>query len=143
MLSGASTWFPLVLSHTAIAVLTICMYCVAPTSPFVSGGAQLQFTPGNEMPSKLRFVPGIFGAARLLCTTGSFRFLWSCTICGLGCAGWFGPGFAGFGVMSFSFGDLSFFTEWPTVTLPLPFPLPLLSCSAAAATPFATAGETD
>src|SRR5262249_43777661 len=63
---------------------------------------------------------------------------------GFGCAGCGATGLTGFGVMSFSFGDLSFLAEWPTVTLPLPLPLPLLSaCCPVAAMPLATAGETD
>src|ERR1044072_8203300 len=41
------------LSKTWRPSLTIWTYCVAPTSPFVSGGAQLHETPGNGMPLKL------------------------------------------------------------------------------------------
>src|SRR6185312_1434669 len=63
------------------------------------------------------------------------RFVWSCRILGLGWAGWLGLGVTGFGVMSRSFGDLSFLTECPTVTCPLPFPFPLFDCCAAIAVP--------
>src|SRR3979490_1732928 len=44
--------------------LTIWTYCVAPTSPFVSGGAQLHATPGNGTPSKLRSGLGILRLAK-------------------------------------------------------------------------------
>jgi hypothetical protein len=49
----------------------ICTYCVAPTSPFVSGGAQLQLTPGNGMPLKFRPALGIAGSASVVCATVS------------------------------------------------------------------------
>ena len=122
MPTGPKIELPVTLSQTSIPSFTICMYCVEPTSPFVSGGAQLQLTPGNGIPSKFSSVPGIFGAAGLSCTTGSVRFVCRWTIGGFGCAGWFGPGVTGFGVMFPSRGDVSFLTDWATITWPLPLP---------------------
>src|SRR5919197_4699338 len=58
--TGPKTEAPVVLLKKWRPVLTIWTYwsapsgALAPTSPFVSGGAQLQLTPGNVMPSKLR-----------------------------------------------------------------------------------------
>src|SRR5438874_10238588 len=77
MLRGPRTEEPVVLSNTWKPWLTICTYCVEPTSPFVSGGAQLHATPGNPIPSKFRIGDGMFGRAGVRCTTGSstFRFL--------------------------------------------------------------------
>ena len=49
----------MVLSKTWKPSLTICTYCVSPTSPLVSGGMQLQTTPGNPIPSKFRLGGGI------------------------------------------------------------------------------------
>jgi hypothetical protein len=66
MLIGPSTEAPVVLLKTWSPVLTIWTYCVAPTSPFVSGGAQLQLTPGNAMPSKFSPGLGMFGAESLV-----------------------------------------------------------------------------
>src|SRR3954447_10513078 len=63
MPSGPRTEAPVVLLKTWKPSLTIWTYWVAPTSPFVSGGAQLQTTPGKGMPSKLRVVAGIAGDA--------------------------------------------------------------------------------
>ena len=111
MLIGPRTELPVDLSNTWRPVFTIWTYCVAPTSPFVSGGAQLQLTPGKPIPSKFSCVPGIFGAASLFCTAVSVRFVCWCRIFGLGWAGLLGLGVTGFGVMSRSFGDLSFLTE--------------------------------
>jgi len=56
--------------------LTIWTYWVFPTSPFVSGGAQLQLTPGKGMPSHWRIGLGIAGMPisvlqKLLWITGS------------------------------------------------------------------------
>src|SRR5580765_1549735 len=73
MLIGPSTEAPVVLLKTWSPVLTIWTYCVAPTSPFVSGGAQLQLTPGKSIPSKLSPGLGMLGAESLLWTTGSCR----------------------------------------------------------------------
>src|SRR6266566_4190460 len=75
--TGPITEAPVVLLKTWKPSLTICTYCVAPTSPLVSGGAQLHATPGNEMPLKLRIELGIFGVIsvcnmlKLSWTTGS------------------------------------------------------------------------
>src|SRR6266571_2582851 len=74
MLRGPRTDEPVVLLKTWKPWLTIWTYCVAPTSPFVSGGAQLQVTPGNGMPSKLSVGAGMFGLASCRCTTGSTAF---------------------------------------------------------------------
>ena len=71
--SGPSTDAPVVLLKTSKPSLTIWTYCVRPTSPFVSGGAQLHVTPGNGMPSKLRIGVGMFGLARLRWTLPSGR----------------------------------------------------------------------
>src|SRR5262245_64909342 len=73
MATGPMIELPVFLLKTCSAVLTIWTYCVAPTSPFVSGGAQLQLTPGKPIPSKFRTADGIFGAAGRFCTTGSTR----------------------------------------------------------------------
>ena len=63
----------MVLSKTWRPWLTIWTYCESPTSPFVSGGAQLQLTPGYGIPLKLRIVPGIAGFGILDWTTVSRR----------------------------------------------------------------------
>src|SRR4029453_7767897 len=111
---GPRTDAPLVLSKTWRPSLTICTYCVAPTSPSVSGGAQLQATPGNGMPSKLRTGDGIASGARRFCTTGS---TWVRTSLGMPtgsrcrCLG-LSPTFGG---MSRNGGETSFLDECPTV----------------------------
>src|SRR6266480_3791126 len=74
--TGPKTEFPVVLLKTWKPSFTIWTYWVAPTSPFVSGGAQLQFTPGKGIPLKLSVVAGMFSDAISLlnpkfCTTGS------------------------------------------------------------------------
>src|SRR5207248_6521557 len=75
MAAGPRSEAPVVLSNTWYPSLTIWTYWVAPTSPSVSGGAQLQLTPGNGMPSKLRIGAGIAsGESRgpnVRCTTVS------------------------------------------------------------------------
>jgi len=60
-------------------VFTIWTYCVAPTSPFVSGGRQLQLLgrlhgspKGRQIPSKFWIGPEIGPVPFLPCTTGSF-----------------------------------------------------------------------
>src|SRR6266478_9810700 len=63
MPEGPNNDAPVVLSKTWKPSLTIWTYCVAPTSPFVSGGAQLHATPGKAMPSKFSMLAGILGAA--------------------------------------------------------------------------------
>src|SRR5947208_488885 len=60
MLFGPRSEFP-DLSNTWKPSLTIWTYCVWPIAPLVSGGAQLQPTPGYGMPSKLVSGPGTFG----------------------------------------------------------------------------------
>ena len=65
MLTGPKIELPVALSKTWIPLFTICTYCVEPTSPFVSGGAQLQLTPGKAIPSKFSRVPGILGVESL------------------------------------------------------------------------------
>src|SRR3984893_12086586 len=94
---GPITEAPVVLLKTWNPSLTICTYCVAPTSPLVSGGAQLHATPGKKMPLKLRIGLGMFGATRLsntsilswttgsglsLCLVGTFGFSFSCWVFG-------------------------------------------------------------
>ena len=59
--TGPKTEFPVVLLKTWKPSFTIWTYWVSPTSPFVSGGAQLQTTPGKSMPSKFSIGPGMFG----------------------------------------------------------------------------------
>src|SRR5437016_4312901 len=58
--AGPYTVAPVALSNTAKDSLTHCTYCVAPTAPFVSGGAALTLNPGNPepTPSKLCVVAG-------------------------------------------------------------------------------------
>src|SRR5262245_20371806 len=111
---GPSTDAPLVLSKTWIASLTIWTYCVDPTSPSVSGGAQLQETPGNGTPSKLRTGDGIASGARLFWTTGSN---WVRTSLGMPSGSrcrWRGwrPTLGG---ISRRGGETSFFDDTPTV----------------------------
>jgi len=67
-----------VFEKTAKSVFTICTYCVAPTSPFVSGGRQLQplgrlqgSPNGRQMPSKFWMGPEIGPAPFRFWTTGS------------------------------------------------------------------------
>src|SRR6185503_10769786 len=81
--AGPKVDAPVVLLKTWKPSFTIWTYWVNPTSPSVSGGAQLQATPGKRMPSKLRMVAGIaLGALgdnrslifpKLLWITGSGR----------------------------------------------------------------------
>src|SRR4029078_5328144 len=61
MLTGPSTEAPVDLFQTCSASLTIWTYWVRPTSPLVSGGAQLQPTPGKGRPPKLALAEGILG----------------------------------------------------------------------------------
>src|SRR3954468_10669976 len=76
------------LEKTAKSVFPIWTYWVAPTSPFVSGGRQLQLlgrahgSPnGRQMPSKFWIGPEIGPAPFLPCTTGSLAPL--CAAAGL------------------------------------------------------------
>src|SRR5437588_6843349 len=86
MPDGPSCDAPVVLLKTWSPSFTICTYCVAPTSPFVSGGAQLQPTPGKRMPSKFRVVPGILGAKTLVWSAPSGAFLCDRPVFGFGLA---------------------------------------------------------
>ena len=72
---GPSMEAPVTLLKTCMPLLTSWTYCVAPTSPSVSGGAQLQATPGKGMPAKFRIGGGMTAGARVLCTTGSGTLL--------------------------------------------------------------------
>src|SRR5690242_6403590 len=83
---------PLDLLKTWKPSLTIWTYWVAPTSPSVSGGAQLQATPGNGMPLKLRMGAGMASGAMKFCTTESFTSLWALRMAGLVLASCSGPG---------------------------------------------------
>ncbi len=140
---GPRSELPSVLSKTWSPSLTIWTYCVDPTSPFVSGGAQLQLTPGNGIPSKFRPGAGMFFAGILVWTAESLRFVCWWTIGGVLIAWCDDAGVTGFGVMLRSFGEVSFFVECPTWTL-LPVPLSARPPDfAARARPFATAGEKD
>ncbi len=91
MLCGPRIEVPVVLSKTWKPSLTICTYCVWPTSPFVSGGAQLQLTPGNWMPLKFRIGLGISGVgAFVFWTTGSTLSTWLFGMYGLRGPSWNG-----------------------------------------------------
>src|SRR5215211_3524019 len=108
---------PVFLSNTRKPWLTICTYCVAPTSPFVSGGAQLQPTPGNAMPSKSSVALGIFGAKRVLWRTVSRAFLWREAGFGFGLTSVWKPRTGRATCCSMRSGrDESFLYECPTIT---------------------------
>src|SRR6185369_9647408 len=93
MPDGPRTEPPVVLSNTWKPSFTIWTYCVAPTSPFVSGGAQLQATPGNGMPLKFLSVAGMLGAvngaAIEFWTTVSLASLCECVTLGFSFASFF------------------------------------------------------
>src|SRR5215211_6952640 len=79
LIGVAPRWTAPLFEKTAKSVLTIWTYCVAPTSPFVSGGRQLQLlgrlhgSPnGRQMPSKFWIGPEIGPVPFVFCTTGSF-----------------------------------------------------------------------
>src|SRR5215208_7524195 len=108
---------PVFLSNTRKPWLTICTYCVAPTSPFASGGAQLQPTPGNAMPSKSSVVFGIFGAKRVLWRTVSRAFLWREAGLGFGLTSVWEPRTSLAARCSMRIGrEESFLNECPTIT---------------------------
>src|SRR5438046_7846262 len=118
MSTGPKTDAPVVLLKTWKPWLTIWTYCVRPTSPFVSGGAQLQLTPGNAMPSKFRVGGGItLGADALLWRAASGTLArecwWRILKTGIDrlCEGLYGT--AG---TSRSDRETSFLYEWPTKT---------------------------
>src|SRR3954471_17347166 len=115
MSTGPKTEPPDDLSKTWNPWLTIWTYCVAPTSPFVSGGAQLQTTPGNAIPSKLRPGPGMFGFAGMRWTTVSRELCCFATGRGFGLvsASWCGR--LGAACIKRSGGVRSFLYECPTV----------------------------
>src|SRR5678815_4081710 len=92
MPTGPSIEAPVVLLKTWNPSLTIWTYCVAPTSPFVSGGAQLQATPGNGIPLKFRPGAGMFGRDGCDWTTVSRTSLCSETARGFGLASISRPG---------------------------------------------------
>src|SRR4051812_35564318 len=69
--AGPKTDAPVDLLKTWKPSLTIWTYCVRPTSPLVSGGAQLQLTPGKSIPSKLRIGLGIEFGKCLVCRAPS------------------------------------------------------------------------
>jgi hypothetical protein len=94
--TGPSIDAPVVLSNTWNPSLTICTYCVSPTSPLVSGGAQLQPTPGKGIPSKFSVVPGMFGANCLVWRAASGASSCSDTGRGFGLASFSRPGPSGF-----------------------------------------------
>src|SRR5262249_20063552 len=95
--------------------LTIWTYCVAPTSPFVSGGAQLHATPGNGIPSKLREGEGMWFANWAFWRTRSVPFLWIETGRGLVAASCSAPEKSGFAGSARIGGDTSFLKEGRTV----------------------------
>src|SRR3954465_2436930 len=114
--TGPSIDAPVALLKTCRPSLTICTYWVAPTSPFVSGGAQLHATPGNGMPSKLRVVPGMFGANCDDCRAASTRSTWCETGRGFGLAS---ISVAGVGAVARTLRsgcETSFLYECPTIT---------------------------
>src|SRR6059058_4591906 len=63
MPTGPYTDAPVPLLNTWNAWFTVWAYWVRPTSPLVSGGAQLQVTPGNAAPSKFSSGDGMLGVA--------------------------------------------------------------------------------
>src|SRR5215467_10809814 len=69
---GPAIRAPLVLLKMANEVLTHCTYCVAPTVPFVSGGAPVTLKPYCPWPSpsKLWLTIGVRGAM-VFCRIGS------------------------------------------------------------------------
>src|SRR6185436_20582787 len=117
---GPSNEAPVVLSKTWKPSLTIWTYCVVPTSPFVSGGAQLHATPGNCMPLKFAFAVGMFAAVNAsaaidVWTTRSGRSLCGCTILGFSFASFLGLK-TGCCFISRTGADVSLRIDSPTVT---------------------------
>src|SRR5205814_179063 len=95
---------------------------VWPTAPFGSGGAQLQPTPGNGMPLKLRMGVGTFGASRLSVETRLFWMTGSgVSWCRYGTFGFSFASCSAFKSDAFhrgilrSGGEISFLYEAPTV----------------------------
>src|SRR5947207_1912295 len=122
MLCGARTALPVALSKTWNPSFTIWTYWVAPTAPLGSGGAQLQPTPGNGIPLKLRMVAGTFGASRLSVETWLFWMTGSgVSWCRYGTFGFSFASCSAFKSDAFhrgilrSGGEISFLYEAPTV----------------------------
>src|SRR5262245_12051018 len=71
--AGPYRMLPVALSNTANDSLTHWTYCVAPTMPFVSGGAALTVKPGKSLPTPSNPNPGTGAAVapNCVCTTGS------------------------------------------------------------------------
>src|SRR5436309_15512143 len=113
MPDGPSCDAPVDLLKTWKPSLTIWTYCVAPTSPFVSGGAQLQPTPGKGIPSKLSVGAGMLAGASVRWTTGSDA-LRCRPIRGFAAASRSGIDLSGSAGISLSAGETSFLYEWPT-----------------------------
>src|SRR6266545_5041237 len=131
MSTGPKTEAPVLLSKTWKPWLTIWTYWSRPTSPFVSGGAQLQATPGKGIPSKLRMVPGIFGPGIVLWTTGSRALLWSLNLKsdGFSAAICSGDVRCGWVAMARTGREMSFLYDLPTVTPSCAgVPLAVLTC---------------
>src|ERR1043166_1082039 len=122
---GPSKEPPVVLSKTWKPSLTICTYWVAPTSPSVSGGAQLQAPPGKKTPSKLSSGVGMLRPAKAISefapwTTGSWLSLWfsEAGIFGFSLASRSNFEPAGACFISRSGGEVSLRTDVPTMTSP-------------------------
>ena len=108
---------PCLLLNTWKPSLTIWTYCVAPTSPFVSGGAQLQATPGNGIPLKFRPGAGMFAANCCVCVAAS-RTFWCCeTARGFGLASDSRAGTSGVARIERNGAEVSLWYEWPTIAL--------------------------
>src|SRR5262245_50771768 len=105
--TGPSTDAPVLLLNTWKPSLTIWTYCVAPTSPFVSGGAQLHATPGNGIPLKLSPGAGMFAATCCVWRAASLTF-WCCeTARGFGLASDSRLGTSGFALIDRSGAEVS------------------------------------
>ena len=106
------------MSQTSKPSLTIWTYCVRPTSPSVSGGAQLQATPGKPMPSKLRIGFGIeFGKRRVWRAASGVKDGLTRTMGLFGSVSSSRPGFIGSALISRRGFDL-LAVAWPTITCP-------------------------
>src|SRR5262245_61392276 len=114
--TGPSSDAPVALLNTWNPSLTIWTYCVRPTSPLVSGGAQLQPTPGKGIPSKFSVVPGMFGANCLVWRAASGASLCCETARGFGLASFSRPGPSGSAGITRSGSEVSLWYEWPTIT---------------------------
>src|SRR5262245_19009375 len=115
MPTGPRTEAPVVLLKTWKPSLTIWTYCVAPTSPVVSGGAQSHPTPGNGIPSKLRVGDGMRFANWAFWRTRSNPFWWIETGRGLVAASRSAPEKSGPAGIARTGGETSFLYERRTV----------------------------